>query len=101
MAPIFHASLGDLEQSAQDLAALGSRSLKALEVAMSNSQVVRRQKTLSKVWRDLEDSGFVHVREKVDLCGTQFTITPSLFGEEAAEYLWEMQESGKAWPTTQ
>lgn len=89
---IFHASLSELEQSAQDLAALGSRAFKALEEAMTQGHVLRHR-TLSRVWRGLEDQGFVHIRETFDLCGTHYSITPSLFGEEAAEYLWEMRES--------
>lgn len=97
MDPVFHGSLYELQQSAEELAALGGRALKALEDAMSQGHVVR-QKTLAQVWRDLEDAGFVHVREKFDICGTEYTITPSLFGEEAAEFLWEMRESDKNWP---
>lgn len=97
MNPVFHGSFYEVQQSAKDLAAVGGRALRELDDAMSRGHVVRH-KTLAQVWRYLEDAGLEHVREKFDICDTEYTITPSLFGEEAAEFLWEMRESDKNWP---
>lgn len=90
MVLIAHESEEAANHSAALLRSLGTPARKLLAECVEHQGVERTK--LSKAANDLEDSGFVFVREIGGFYATGYSIKPSLFGEEALEALEVLQD---------
>lgn len=79
----------DLEQSALCLRKLGAPARKVLAISVEHTGVTR--KTLSAAARQLEDAGFMFIRDHSSLWEQSYELVPSLLGEEALEALEILQ----------
>lgn len=87
-----HETEADVRSSAGILRDLGGRARRLLEECVEHQGVTR--KSLSQAAQQLDEAGFVFVRETGYVGESSFAITPSLAGEEALEVL-EVMEAGK------
>lgn len=86
-----HDSVVDLEQSALYLRKLGPPARKVLSAAVEHTGVTR--KAVSEAARQLEDAGFLFIRDHSSLWEKSYQLLPSLLGEEALEALETLQDS--------
>lgn len=87
-----HETVADASAAAEILRGLGNRARRLLEECVENQSMTQRK--VSQAAQQLDEAGFVFVKEVGDLWETKFVITPSLAGEEALEVL-EQIEVGK------
>lgn len=85
MVLLAHETEADARAAAEILRGLGNRARRLLEEVVEHQGVTRSKISLSA--QQLDESGFIFVRETGDMWEPCFLITPSLAGEEALEAL--------------
>ena len=88
-----HETENDVIASAEKLKGLGSRARSLLEECVQLQSITRSKLTADI--QKLNDAGYVFVREYRDSWKTELTITPTIMGEEALEYLENMGPKSK------
>ena len=84
-----HETVADALAAAVILRGLGNRARRLLEECVESQGVTRSK--VSQATQQLDEAGFVFVKEVGDLWETTFVITPSLAGEEALEALEQIE----------
>ncbi len=80
-----------LHEAVKSLREAGSMARKFLSECVE-SQLVTRTK-ISKSAKNLENLGFIFIQDKSDVFSSSFEIRPSLAGEEALEFLDEIDSN--------
>lgn len=81
---IAHETENDVRDSANALSSLGNRSVNLMIDVVTEQGVSKN--TISKTILDLENQGFVRIKDASTLWQKSFYITPTLLGEEALDY---------------
>jgi hypothetical protein len=85
---IAHNSMEEAKESANVLAELGTSARKLLAEVVEKSSVNRTK--LSKAAKDLENAGFLFIRDHSNIWESEFEFSSTLSGEEALEVLDEI-----------
>lgn len=80
----------DVKAASEELMKLGFRARLFLAECVEE-QIVTRKK-ISKAANSLHDAGFIFIRDSGTQWELEWTITPSLLGEEALEFLERQEE---------
>jgi len=86
-----HENTDAVVASAELLRSMGGRARNLLADCVEQQGVSRTKR--SKVSSDLEDAGFVIIKDSDDLYDQVIRISPSFAGEEALEMLEQIEES--------
>lgn len=86
---LVHGTEEDVKASSTELKKLGSNARRMLSECIEH-QIATRKK-ISSTLESLYDAGFVFIRETGTQWNPELTITPSLAGEEALEYLEKLE----------
>lgn len=93
---IFFKTDAEAHSAAEDLRALGGRARRLLEECVETQGLTRT--AISKACQQLEDEGFVFVRDNGTLYLAEYHLSPTLAGEEALELLDFLEAQAKAQP---
>jgi hypothetical protein len=80
-----HDTEEDAQKSAKELRGLGMRARRLLEECVADTGITTT--VVSRAAQQLDNCGFVKIRDTEDMWNREFTITPTLLGEEALEFL--------------
>lgn len=87
---LIHESMDDAVESAKALQSMGWRARKVLAEVVETSGIVRT--TVSRAAKNLEDVGFLLIRDIGNGWDNKFELVPTLFGEEALQVLDEIED---------
>lgn len=85
---IAHATIDEAKESATVLMELGMSARRLLAEVVENSTMKKTK--LSKAAKDLENAGFLSIRDRSSIWESEFELRSTLSGEEALEVLDEI-----------